>query len=438
MDLDLLPQELIDAIVSLAVDNTYEEGELLFAQGQPARCLVILERGDVEVSVIEEDGTERVLAVRSVGSILGEMAYVMGARRTAQVRAITRVNAKLLPSAAYYDLASRFPMLEAALGHLVASRLGDAAGDVLCGTEVGGYRLEQCIGRGARGVVYTAHAPDGQRVAIKMLNYNVVLDASAVQRFIEHELPAIRQLQHPHIARVYDAILEHRTCFIVMEHCDGLSLSTMAARLGSLGDRPTLGILGQIALALQCVHEAGMVHQNLKPSNVFLTRRGLVRVLDFGMGPFLMQPSRAAAPAGPASNAPVLGSTPLYLAPEQHRPGEVGARADLYALGCIGYELLTGNPPFSKRSASIAQLLAQKLAFRLMPDRLPPGTSDLVQRFLAIAMQPDPSLRNPAILDALASSIGDDHIPTLAALVESAGMGGDQILGLDSGSPHAA
>jgi serine/threonine-protein kinase len=200
------------------------------------------------------------------------------------------------------------------------------------------YDLLDVLGRGGMGVVYRARDRVLARtVAVKVLPRDLAGDPALVARF-EREARAAGALNHPNIVGVYDTGREAATHFIVMEYVDGRSLAEIVRDRGPLAPHEATQIAVQIADALAAAHRAGIIHRDIKPANVMVDSSRRVKVLDFGI-------ARVAQATSLTQPAVVLGSVP-YLAPEltHGRPGT--ERSDIYALGCVLHELLTGHPPF--------------------------------------------------------------------------------------------
>ena len=219
------------------------------------------------------------------------------------------------------------------------------------GTRFGPYEVTAKIGEGGMGEVYQATDTRlGRTVAIKVLPEHVASDPDLKQRF-EREARTVAALNHPHICTLYDIGQEGGTNFLVMEYLEGETLDERLARGPlPLGDavQQTLVILS----ALEAVHRRGLIHRDLKPANLFLTTHGL-KLLDFGLARPIA-PALSATTAKMTQAGTVLG-TPQYLAPESLHGQPVDARADLFAVGTLLYEMLTGQPPF--RADSLAALL---------------------------------------------------------------------------------
>ena len=209
------------------------------------------------------------------------------------------------------------------------------------------FHIYARVGAGGMGVVYKAKQLGIDRdVAIKMLHPELVNDEFIVSRF-KTEALAVSKLHHPNIIRIYDfGQLPDKSLYIVMEFLDGVSLENALRTAGVFPVNRALHILRQIAQSLTEAHEKEIVHRDLKPDNVFLTRVGsdsdYVKVLDFGIAKL----READKNQGTLTQAGMIFGTPRYMAPEQCRSMSVDRRADIYAIGVMAYEMLTGEPPF--------------------------------------------------------------------------------------------
>ncbi|WP_437978035.1 serine/threonine-protein kinase [Sorangium sp. So ce295] len=221
----------------------------------------------------------------------------------------------------------------------------------------GKYRVERILGQGGMGVVVAAlHEKLHQRVAIKLLHPGA--NDEMVERFVREARAAVR-LKSEHVARVLDVgTLETGAPFMVMEYLEGSDLQETLRQRGPLDLEEAVGYVLEACEAIAEAHAAGIIHRDLKPANLFLTRAadgtGMVKVLDFGISKALADPSTAGAEPelGLTKTAMVLGS-PLYMAPEQMRSARsVDARADIWSLGAILYQLLTARVPFDASSLS--------------------------------------------------------------------------------------
>lgn len=209
---------------------------------------------------------------------------------------------------------------------------------------LGQYRLLSRLGQGGMGTVYKAlHVELQKLVALKVLSPHLVGDRQAVARF-RREMKAVGRLEHPNLVRAMDAGQAEGRHFLVMEYVEGPSLAQLVKRLGRLPVADACDVVRQAALGLQYAHEQGMVHRDVKPSNLVLTREGKVKVLDLGLALLAADDTSR----GKATDTNMAVGTADYIAPEQVSDSHhVDIRADVYSLGCTFYELLTGRAPFS-------------------------------------------------------------------------------------------
>ena len=213
------------------------------------------------------------------------------------------------------------------------------------------------------GAVYLAeHGVMNRRVALKVIKPEYTSNPAAVERF-RREIRAAARLHHPNIVAAYDAEQAGETHFLVMEYVDGVSLDRLVAERGPLPVAEACEYVRQAALGLQHAHEHGLVHRDVKPHNLIRGADGVVKVLDFGLA--------SARGSGECSltGATVVMGTPDYIAPEQAEESRAAdARSDVYALGCTLYFLLTGRPPFARRSP-LRTLLAHREEAPAVPCR---------------------------------------------------------------------
>ena len=258
---------------------------------------------------------------------------------------------------------------------------------IQAGQELGPYRIEGLLGQGAMGQVYRAQDPRlGRAVAIKFLTPDFASDAERLRRF-ELEARAIAQLNHPNIVQIFDTGLWEGVPYLVMELVEGQTLRNWMGP-GASSARKGAAMAMQIAQGLAAAHDAGIVHRDLKPENVLIGLDGRPRILDFGLAKLFHRPGAGstlatAALAGGTEQGRVVG-TVGYMAPEQLLDGRLDGRTDLFALGVILWEILTGERPF--QGASFVDIMHAILR-QEPPDlplalKVPPALDRILRRCL--------------------------------------------------------
>ncbi|WP_310821309.1 serine/threonine-protein kinase [Stratiformator vulcanicus] len=261
--------------------------------------------------------------------------------------------------------------------------------DASAGAEIGPYRLDRKIGEGGMGTVWLAtHGHLDKQVALKLLPPHLVADSKRVARF-SREMKAAGKVSHPNIVHAYDAGEVDGTHYLAIEYVDGYDLHEKVKKKGPLSVSQACRAIRQAALGLAAAHAEGLVHRDIKPSNLFAARSGSVKVLDLGLARLSEEAAVEASEAGLTVEGQVLG-TPDYMSPEQWRDmRQVGPPADLYALGCTLFFLLTGRAPFSGQDYST---IARKMVGHVSetppdlaeacPDA-PPELCDIYNRLMA-------------------------------------------------------
>ena len=265
------------------------------------------------------------------------------------------------------------------------------------------YRVVALAGRGGMGEVYRAEDLTlGQVVALKFLPETLSQDAAALARF-HGEVRTARQVSHPNVCRVFDIGEAEGTLFLTMEYVDGEDLASVVRRIGRLSPDKATEIARQICAGLAAAHERGVIHRDLKPANVMLDGAGKIRITDFGL----------ASIAASIQGAEVRAGTPAYMAPEQLAGREVTTKSDIYSLGLILYEILTGKRAFE--ASTLPELMKQRESGAITnPSTLVRDLDPLIERVILRCLENDPDSRPSSALQVAAALPGGD--PLAAAL----------------------
>lgn len=267
------------------------------------------------------------------------------------------------------------------------------------GAMLGGkYQLGRKLGAGAAAEAWEAeNVLVGRTVAVKILHSNLAKDAATRNRFLA-EARAAARIAHPNVVDVFDLGTEDATPFIVMELCDGETLSAILEGRGAMGVSYAADIMVQVLAALYAAHEIGIVHRDLKPDNVMIVHprphQPMVKVLDFGIAQGVFGESHTVEEGG------LLFGTAEYMPPEQARAENVDSRADIYAAGAMLFELLTGSVPFP--GDTVAEVLSKVLTAPVpSPARLARSIPSDVDQLVRSALDKDPRKRPSTALEFL-------------------------------------
>ncbi len=248
----------------------------------------------------------------------------------------------------------------------------------------GRYEIKELIGVGGMAMVYKAHdTVDDKTVAIKILKDEFLGNSEFIRRF-KNESKAIAVLSHPNIVKVNDVSFGDKIQYIVMEYIDGITLKEYIGHQHEIPWKEAVHFTVQILQALQHAHEKGIVHRDMKPQNIMLLQDGSIKVMDFGIARFSNNETRTMTDKA-------IGSV-HYIAPEQARGDKTDGKADIYSVGVMLYEMLTGKLPFEADSAvsvAIMQMQSDPTPLREINDKIPEGLEEITLK----AMRKDPAQR---------------------------------------------
>ncbi len=315
-------------------------------------------------------------------------------------------------------LRSREERLQRRLGHLrheMQQARGGTSGGVAAVSEespfasgqvvAGRYEILGELGKGGMGMVY--HARDrelGEEIALKVIRRNLVArDSSLVER-LKSEIRLARRISHRNVVRAHDLGEWQGIYFLTMEYVKGITVDELLNTRGALTIESTLAIGTQLAEALAVAHEQQIIHRDIKPANLLVDEEGYLKVMDFGL-------ARPAEGSSRVTLAGMVVGTPGYTAPEQHLGGAVDARSDLFSVGVVLYECLTGRPPFDAGSpmAVVDRVLeGRPRPIRELVPQVPPALAALIHRLLQ--REPENRIGSARDLSEQLSQIGQTHL----------------------------
>ncbi len=301
-----------------------------------------------------------------------------------------------------------------------------AAGRVLDGR----YRVDRLIARGGMATVYLARDLRLDRpVALKAMHPVLADDPDFVRRFVGEARSAAR-LSHPCVVAVHDQGTADGVVYLAMEYVDGSNLRDLLSRRGRLGPGEALGIVADVLSALTAAHEAGLAHRDVKPENILVTAEGAVKVADFGLARAISTDSRSAATAG------LLIGTVAYLAPEQVEHGVANELTDVYSVGIVLFECLTGSPPYS--GSTPLSVAYQHVHGRIpAPSEVLPGIPAALDQLVARSTARDPADRFTNAREFSAGVLKVRALPELVASAPATAAHATVILDLSDGSQRS-
>lgn len=381
-----VPEEARWHILARMEPTTVKAGERFIYQGEQGDSLYLIREGSCVVKV-QREGEERIIAVRKSPEILGEMSICTGEPRMAHVDAETDMVVWRMSRLEFDKLCLAYPAIRGVVTEIVTRRLSGSTQTPV--RTIGRYTITDIIGEGDCNIVYKGvHEPLNMPVTIKMLKHTMAMDADFLQKF-HNEAKIVSQFNHQNIVRVHDIEHLYRTVFVVMEYLSGPSLEHIIGKMPRMSFSRVIGILIQIGLGLDYAHKQGIVHQAVKPANVFVKESDRVKIVDFGL----------ARPFEASEDASLVGAR-VYVAPEQMFDRIIDERTDIYSWGVTAYEMATGVKPFS--GDDIHEIMTTRTGAlvpdpRLLNPDLPPEFTAFIER----ATRKVPSERYESISQAL-------------------------------------
>jgi serine/threonine-protein kinase len=372
-----VPRDAVCALLNSLRVKEKKAGNRLFAQGTKIDRCFLIQEGSCTVS-IDQDPETKPIGRLYAGDIVGETALLDDHPVELNVDADSNLILWALRRKAFDSICIDHPDLYGFLTRLLMDRFASTRHSKK--RTVGGYVITDIIGEGSRSIVFKGfdrqvHLP----VVLKMLKHETALHPRFLERF-RTSAPRLRKLRHDNIVQVHDILSGFRTLFLVMERQEGEPLRSLLERWKRISYPRATDLLVQCCRALGHAHRHGVLHGDIRPSNVMITPGDRVKLLDFGL-------------ADPGNGDPATTRPPLpWTAPELFEGHPADERCDIYALGVIAHEMITGQPPHipsaSADSAGIARAEAPP-----DPGRMLPGMPEILRRFILKSVDTDPSRR---------------------------------------------
>ena len=380
-----IPREAVSAILNHVSFSRVSKGTRFIHQGDQGDTFYLIQKGTCVANVEKEGQLHSVGRIREDGFV-GEMSVLLGEPRSAHVEAETDMQLWGMSKQQFDQLTQEHPELRNFLTEMLADRLSSR--ELTADRTIGKYLITDIIGSGGYSIVYKGiHTDLNRPVAIKMMKHDLAMEPDFLSRFRD-EAKIIAQFNHSNIINVYDIEERFRTIFIIMEHLEGLSLDYILENMSQLPLTRVLNILVQVCAGLQYAHQQGIVHQDIKPANIFILPDDQVKILDFGL----------AAPVGTEDFD--LPGTLHYMSPEQLEGDMIDERTDIFSLGISAYEMITGKQPYPQ--ADLRKLMQVRMKEDI-PDPVDvfPDIPPSLRKFIVKACARDPNQRYQQMNDVL-------------------------------------
>ena len=309
----------------------FKAGERLITRGEKGDRLYVIQEGTCSV-IIEKDGKAYPIVTLKSGDFAGEMALITGEPRTAHVDAETDVVVAEISREKFDAVCEELPSLREILSKIVQENIFSSIIEEQ--REVGKYNIQDILGTGGMSTVYKGvHRYINMPVTIKVLRHDMAMDPDFFDKFKEDAVKVV-QLNHENIVTVFDIAGLYRTIFIFREFLEGEPLHKILDKTPQQPLNRVIELLLKICSVLDNSHEQGIIHQGVKPTNIFIQPNDQVKLIDFGL----------AFPRGAIDAS--LGKTMQYMSPEQIEGDRIDERTDIYSLGITAFEMITGQRPF--------------------------------------------------------------------------------------------
>ena len=380
-----LSDEELEQLSSQCEAVRFRPDETILCRGDPGDAMYIIKQGRAVAPVLNPAGERMLLAQLRTRDYFGEMALLTGEPRTADVISRSDLECLRIAREPFLAFLKQHPAVASFLTAILGQRLLE--GENI--RRVGNYRIVGELGSGGVALVFEGlHTSLDIRVAVKMLSHELVFDQQFVTRF-KAESRIMANLAHENIVRVLDYEEAYATFFITMEKVDGTDLQKLMRSKKPLEPATVRSILAQTARALECAHSQGIVHRDVKPGNILMEPSGRIKLMDFGIAKTMLE--------GTAVTGSIVG-TPKYMSPEQCLALPLDGRSDIYSLGVVGFEMLTGKPPFEPTS-SLELLRSQREVACLSPKSVNPELPDDLDALIRMATARDPDDRFQSALE---------------------------------------
>lgn len=375
--LECVPQNDIFLLLDCLSRRTIEAGETFISKGETGETMFLIQAGICSVKREMDAEPVQVARLRR-GDMVGEMAILTDELRNADVDAETDLILWELSRNAFEKVSAKHPDLRVFLTEVLASRFESTL--VHSDRTIGKYIIKRRIGKGGWSLVYHGnHKLLKRPAAIKMLRHDIALEPMFLKAF-RKEADIIASMNNKNIIRIYDILEKYQTIFIIMELIEGRSLESLLKQVRTIEFPRAVDFLLQISSGLNYSHKKGIIHRDIKPANIYIQPDDQIKILDFGLA------------CAPEAENIKFKANPAYAPPEQIKGTSVDARSDIYSVGVMAYEMVTGRRPYPVEdlAASMDMRCEQEIPD---PSALAPGLPEGLRKFILKASRINPGER---------------------------------------------